>query len=306
MRSALRNYHSIVLMFSVVLLAACSSAPSADEQHATALNLAKTMVHQTSQAGEPSAAPALPSATFTATATPWPTETPTPVPTATELPATLTTNNRANCRNGPGLTYLVVVTLEEGETAFIEGRNGASSWWYVRTQDGSNCWIYGEIVTVQNAPEDLPTVEASPPPSGSRDPNYIYYYLILEDTGGPVACGDSLIAMNTGMLRTGDPAQDVVLALRALVSIGSPYVSGLRHAGYQSNLKVVSAEYTKYNMTVNVYLTGTVIKPDTNCDKERFRVQIFATAQQFEDVAKAYVWVGTVPIGDYLVPTKNG
>lgn len=292
------------LLMAMVVLASCSNTGedsqrlSDAERRATAVELAGTIVALTSQA--------IP-ATTTNTPLPEPsnTTTPTLTATATEPIMELTTTRALNCRNGPGTEYMILVRIEEGIPQIIRGRNEQSTWWYIEPSDlDEGCWLFGSLVTVEGQVAEVPVVESSAIPLIGNDPRFILYFLIAEDTGGTVACGDSLVAINTGILRTGDAAEDVKIAMRALIGIGSPYVSGLRHSGYQSNLQVVSVEYNAGTQVANVYLTGTVIKPEDNCDKERFRVQIFATARQFSNVVKAFVWVGSTPIGDYLVPTK--
>lgn len=301
----LSNIHfpwkALWLLLPMLLFSACSGSGeiaerlSDEERNATAVKLAGTMVALTSEA-----IPA--TATFTQIPEPSDTPTPTLTATATEPVTRLTTTLKSNCRNGPGTEYMILVQIDEGATFEIHGRDEQSTWWYIKpTGLDEGCWLFGDLVTVEGLVEELPVVESSAVPLIGNDPRFILFYLIAEDTGGTVACGDSLVAMNTGILRTGNAAEDVKIAMRALLNIGSPYVSGLRHSGYQSNLQVISAEYNSGTQVVNVNLTGTVIKPDDNCDKERFRVQIFATAQQFKNVVKAFVWVGSTPIGDYLV-----
>lgn len=300
-----RKSVNVLGLMTLLLLAACggSSAEtdglSDEEMHATAVELSGTMVALTSEAFP---------ATQTLVPTIFPSETPIPtptlLPTETEALTRLTIIQTANCRNGPSTNYMILAQIDEGGSYEIAGRNEASTWWYIEPLElNEGCWIFGILTVVEGFAEELPVVKSLAIPLIGNDPRFILYFLIAEDTGGTVACGDNLVAINTGILRTGNAEEDVKISMRALFSIGSPYVSGLRHSGYQSNLQVISAEYSRGNKVVNVYLSGTVIKPDNNCDKERFRVQIFATAQQFDNVTKAYVWVGSIPIGDFLVQT---
>jgi hypothetical protein len=266
-----------------------------DEILATALKLSGTIVALTSEA-------ILATSTLVPTNVPSDTQAPTLSPIETEVLFRLIITQTANCRNGPSTDYMIMAQIDEGGSFEIIGRNEKSTWWYIEPLElNEGCWLFGELVTIEGLVEEIPVVESSAIPLIGNDPRFILYFLVAEDTGGTVACGDSLVAMNTGILRTGNAEEDVKIAMRALLSIGSPYVSGLRHSGYQSNLQVVSADYSRGSQVVNVYLSGTVIKPEDNCDKERFRVQIFTTAQQFDNVGKAYVWVGSTPIGDFLV-----
>ncbi|MEK6256679.1 MAG: GerMN domain-containing protein [Chloroflexota bacterium] len=288
-------------MFFLVAVGACSGNSAetqrltVEEINATAVQLAGTMMALTFEAASPTP-------TIEPTVAPSNTPEPTPSPTATEVLTQLTTLQRANCRNGPGTNYMILVQVDESAVLNIVGRDEGSTWWLVEPEGlDEGCWLFGNLVSLDGLIAEVPVVESSALPLIGNDPRYILYFLIAEETGGTVACGDSLVAINTGILRTGDAAEDAKIALRALLSIGSQYSSGYRHSGYQSNLQVVSAEYNAGTQVVTVNLSGTVIKPEDNCDKERFRVQIFATAQQFDNVAKAYVWVGSKPIGDFLI-----
>ncbi|MDH3943383.1 MAG: hypothetical protein OEV06_04730, partial [Anaerolineae bacterium] len=109
------------------------------ERRATAQHLAGTYVALTEEAQPPTA---LPSPTRLPTETPLPTATPTP----TDIPTRLTTIQRANCRNGPGVEYRILFTYEEQLTFTITGRNEESTWWYVEPENlDEGCWFSGEV-----------------------------------------------------------------------------------------------------------------------------------------------------------------
>jgi hypothetical protein len=291
---------SIILAAAALLFAACGANQTLSEEEiaGTALSLAGTITVETAQASILS-----PSPTMNPTDTPQPTDA--PLPTATEQPLSLTTNQAMNCRNGPGLTYPIITGLDAQTGLLIEGRDAESAWWYVSNPaGGERCWVFGELVNTQGLVDSALVLTPSPAPLAGYDPRFIYYYLVLEDTGGPVACGDSLIAVTTGILRTGDPAEDVRIAISTLFGLTSPYYGGLRHSGYQSNINNLRVTYNKSTQTAHVEAAGTVVKPEDDCDKERFRVQAFTTGKQFDDVNGLSISVRGVPFGDFLVPTN--
>jgi hypothetical protein len=104
-----------------------------------------------------------PTNTPRSTNTPLPTGTPEPVLVpATATPATphiIAGVDGVNLRTGPGTNYTRVGYLDPGAEAQVTGCYGG--WWQI-LYDGTQCWVYGEIVNAFNA-EGVPEVE--PPPS---------------------------------------------------------------------------------------------------------------------------------------------
>jgi len=126
----------------------------------------------------------------------------------------------------------------------------------------------------------------------------IYKYLIHVGTGGPVACGDSLVPIYVGA-RTGDTEKDVVTALNKLFA--TPKNSGgLFNPLADSKLKARGVEYNPSNRNVTVHLGGRLVKPKTSCDIKRARAMVWATAQQFPEVQHAVIWIGSSLLGDLL------
>ncbi len=90
----------------------------------------------------------------TATIPPPPSETPlptnTPLPTATftpSVPIALPTDLNVNCRLGYGTEWLATGALLAGEPATIVGKNQTASWWYVKLQNGTQCWVAASVTT---------------------------------------------------------------------------------------------------------------------------------------------------------------
>ncbi|MGH2536289.1 MAG: SH3 domain-containing protein [Candidatus Promineifilaceae bacterium] len=130
--------------------------------------------------------PATPTAEASPTPTAEPTAeaSPTPEPTAEATaepevaPATdpgeadLIANTDVNVREGPGLGYAILTLLRAGQTADLIGRNEAASWLQVELNDGSQGWLFGDLVTVNDALDlgGVAVVEVEPPepPSGGN------------------------------------------------------------------------------------------------------------------------------------------
>ncbi len=124
-------------------------------------------------------------------------------------------------------------------------------------------------------------------------------YYILPDTGGPIACGDSLVTAYSGLVKTGDIKKDVTAALNRLFSIGTKKVGELSNPLYQSKLRVSSISYNKNDNQLLVHLTGGFVKPKEDCDQLRYRWQVWSTIRQF-GVKNVIVWAGDQLLGDLL------
>lgn len=254
-----------------------------------------------------------PSSTYSLTPTPMATSstepTRTPTPTPTPEPVFLTIKEASFCRQGPGGLYPILDFLEvDYKTEVIGvgdlGEEYGTQVWYVVIGPISreNCWVYGNLVELSSEDDGI-TLMAAPPtrtpePAPTINPNGVVYYLILLDTGGPFACGDSLIPVNSGIKKTGDVEQDIINALNALFSLKSEYSGNLYNALYKSNLKAKRVEMS--GSTATVYTRGTVVKPKDDCDKERFRLQVFVTVESFGQVSNAIIYANNALLGDLL------
>ena len=80
-------------------------------------------------------------------------------------------------------------------------------------------------LTPSNTATETPTETTTPTPTkvtGYVPDNAIVIYLTHIGTGGPIACGDSLVAIMTGYVRTGNIETDIALAVDTLFSIAHP------------------------------------------------------------------------------------
>ena len=137
-----------------VLVAACTTPPDASPQ-----------VQPTPT--RPPSAPTSATATIQPTAT---TAVAPTVPAATAQPACMpqvTANTSVNVRNGPGTTYSIIGSLNEGQDAPVDGQNDDGSWWYVQypsAPDGHG-WVADSVTTSSCIPPSPSIIPASSLPA---------------------------------------------------------------------------------------------------------------------------------------------
>jgi len=164
--------------------------------------------------------------------------------------------------------------------------------------------------TITETPEPTPTFTPTPTETATETPtsipaaiepsNGIVVYFVVPGTGGPYACGDSLVSVYSGLVATGDIKTDVKTALQRLFSYGVKNVGNLYNATYQSKLRIDRVEYNKSTKQVKIYSSGGFTKPKEDCDQLRFREQVWATVRQFPNVKRVDIWVGSKLLGDLL------
>lgn len=159
--------------------------------------------------------------------------------------------------------------------------------------------------TATETTSPTPTLTETPTstsiPQGSASYDVIVKYLVHLGTGGNVGCGDSLVAVGTGQVPTGNVVSDVEKAVNSLFSTGVKYVGDLYNPLYQSTLRVQSIEFKKSTGHMTIYLSGSFTKPKENCDKVRYRAQVWQTVYQFPEVKRATIWANQHLLGDLLV-----
>jgi membrane protease YdiL (CAAX protease family) len=120
------------------------------------------------------ASPQTPTSRPISSATPTPNSvaTATPSPTlASELVVKVneTLTMPVNVRTGPSTSYPIIVQFRPGQEAPVTGRTADSSWWQVRVnltnQTGAFGWMASPLVILSGNSEDIPIIEASPPPT---------------------------------------------------------------------------------------------------------------------------------------------
>jgi hypothetical protein len=127
-----------------------------------------------------------PTPVYTDTPTPVISDTPTPTPVITDThtptpveevevatcPPLATALTAANCRTGPGTAYDLVGSFSEGQSSTVVGRNADSSWWLVENPGSSGtCWVWSDLVALNNLACEIPIYEAPPlPPTDTPTP----------------------------------------------------------------------------------------------------------------------------------------
>ncbi len=132
------------------------------------------------------------------------------------------------------------------------------------------------------------------------DPNALINYYFVLDTGGPVGCGDLMIAVTIGIQRTGDPGMDVQAALEALFENKSVTVLGLNNPIAPSNIRVESVIVTNSAKHVEVETTGTLVKTKDSCEWTRIRVQVNSTALNAAAGYSVNIMLNGHPFNDYV------
>lgn len=303
------------IALSVVLLAlmlpACADgmpAPSPSPPPTeTALPVTATLIPpETFTPVPPSETPtSSPTLTPTATFTYAPTQTNTPTP----LPPSMTVNQNTVCRSGPGTNYAIIGYLAEGDQPPVSGVVEMEiPWWYVTLESGRQCFVPDTVVTMEGEVASVPALTPPPTPTSvyiaAAPGNDIYYFVASVGTGGPFGCGDNLYYVFTGIQRTGDLETDIAHALNALFSNHQKYVNGYYNPMYASSLRVSDVDVLA-NGSVNIYLDGTLARPQTKCESALMYDQIWGTVEtQFPQVGRVVIRLQGPLLADLLVVNK--
>lgn len=87
----------------------------------------------------------------------------TPSTTVSLIPTFIFTIN-ANCRQGPGIDYELIMSFFTGDKATIDGRNDDSSWYWVLISNGlSHCWVSSSTGSPQGPLGSVVIVPVIPP-----------------------------------------------------------------------------------------------------------------------------------------------
>jgi hypothetical protein len=126
------------------------------------------------------------------------------------------------------------------------------------------------------------------------------YLIALEDegqTGEPVGCGDSLVAVPIQVDAADNPLH---AAYERLLAIKERIVqpNGLYNALYQSDLRLEEIRVNEAGLA-QVYLSGSYQLGGV-CDDPRFEAQLTQTALQFPQVQQVEVFINGEPLQDLL------
>ena len=122
-------------------------------------------------AQEAAPAPESPQATPTPEAAPEPTATPTPE----AKPQFVVTQDIVNVRQGPGTTYGIVGSVNNGMTLDIIGKNDAGDWWQICCVNGEPGWIFGQLGSASDTEtvavaQNIPPAPAPQPVAAAPEP----------------------------------------------------------------------------------------------------------------------------------------
>lgn len=226
-----------------------------------------------------------------------------------------------NVRNGPGVDYPVVDSLDPGEAAAITGKSSAGDWWQVALGDGQNGWVMSQLVSTSGdtssvvVPADIPT----PPPTATPAP-------IAAAPAGDAAAGTAADASATAAPAgdaTGTPAPPAaspsdqpnfkLVASRMwaksengdcrgqhllrinVIDANGVRLNGVRLKGIYTGEEIVTGSQGKGDGIIeyDLYGTGegfTVIKNDDGRDATSDRAEGFTT--QSRDISKDLLIAG--------------
>jgi hypothetical protein len=236
------------------------------------------------------------------------TDTPSPTPSQTmtdELPS-LTIREDANCRTGPGIQYEILTHVEVGSSALILGSGINQTWFLIDSGQDSqmSCWVSKVVATLRGNLVSVPELTPPPLPQDTATPTPeskgIVYYLLAENTGGPVGCGDSLIPIYPGINFKPDMETNVKAALNALFAHNTKYVNGLLNPIYESRMKAKHLSFDSSTGVARIQLGGTFVKPVDVCESKRMHAQVFLTVYQFQKIKFAAVFINNVLLGDLM------
>jgi hypothetical protein len=149
-------------------------------------------------------------------------------------------------------------------------------------------------------PTLTPTVTLAPTQAGSVLPaaagNTMWIYFIRLDSGGTVGCGDSAVAVGSGVPQTGDISKDVEAALEVLFSYRDEYYGELYNPLFRSNIRVDSVSFREGLITVN--LRGTYKQSGDKCDNTRVKAQVWSTIRQYRAIKATNIYLNDIPFGD--------
>lgn len=170
------------------------------------------------------------------------------------------------------------------------------------------------IPSATPAPVDTetPTPTASPTPPlpigagafASVSEGTVRIYFIRLKTGGTTGCGDSLVAMSSGVRISGDIAEDVAAGLERLFALKDKFIGDLYNPLYASSIRVEKVDFDSRSGLIAVYLRGTYKPSGDDCDHTRVKAQVWSTIRQFRGVERTNIYLNGIPFGDRVSNDK--
>ena len=86
-------------------------------------------------------------------------------------------NINVNCRMGPAAVFTLVVSLKAGETVEVIGKNTDNGlYWKVKTENGKECWLLGDAVSLSGSADAVAMLVAPATPTPSS-PTQLGWYV---------------------------------------------------------------------------------------------------------------------------------
>lgn len=229
----------------------------------------------------------------------------TPSPTPTPQPPTAMVMQDTTCLFGPHPVYGVRTYLTSGETPTLIGVTSEGEWFAVEiNQLATTCWVSASVLDLSGSVDLLPIFTPQPTPSPEPSPTErlrgLKYYLIALGAGGPFGCGDGLVYFYSGKPETGNLEADIKSALNSLFKLKTKDVSGYYNPVYNAHLHVTRVTLDHATGRAEIYLEGAIPKPPDVCESKRIHDAVWGTAEQFQGISDARIWVGPHLLGDLI------
>ncbi len=164
-------------------------------------------------------------------------------------------------------------------------------------------------LTSKATPTPTASLTPLPPATGtgafaSASKHAVKIYFIRLKTGGTTGCGDSLVAVSSGVRISGDISEDVAAGLERLFSIKEKFIGALYNPLSISSIRVDKVDFDSRSGLITVYLRGTYRPSGDDCDHTRVKAQVWSTIRQFRGVEKTNVYLNGIPFGDRVSNDK--
>lgn len=303
-------YKSGMLLLLLTLLMACNplqrNPPPGEPGHVPTVTPFKPS--PTVPSATPLATRTPVQAIFTSTqpaATPTLPATGTPTLTPTSAPPSLVVVQNTTCLFGPGLVYGIRTYLSPGEMPPLVGMTSEEDWFAVQIEAlDTVCWLPASVLEISGDLHTLTILTPQPPSSPEPTPTErlrgLKYFLIALGAGGPFGCGDGLVYFYSGKPETGNLETDVKSALNSLFKLKTKDVGGYYNPVYNAHLHVTRVVFDPATGRAEIYLEGAIPKPPDVCESKRIHDAVWATAEQFQGIKDARLWVGPHLLGDLI------
>lgn len=132
------------------------------------------------------------------------------------------------------------------------------------------------------------------PESSPQNLQVRLFYIMLNDNGKEIGCGDSLAVVLKDIPKTQTPLTDT---LKLLLSNHNKNINGMYNALYQSNLTLEKATITDRH--AKVYLSGTLLQGGV-CDSPRIKAQLENTISQFNTIDSYEIFINNKSLDSLL------